>query len=134
MVQFKRFVEPGRLCVVNYGPHHEKTCVIVEIIDHRRVVVDGPTTKVARQQMPIRWLTLTPLVAKFQKGARTGIVKKALADGEIIEKFYASSWGKKLKNREARKNMTDFERFKAMTLQSRKGQMVRKEINKLKKK
>ena len=39
---FKRFVEAGRFCLITYGPDCGKTCVIVDIIDGTKVIVDGP--------------------------------------------------------------------------------------------
>ena len=39
---FKRFVEAGRFCLITYGPDCGKTCVIVDIIDGTKVVVEGP--------------------------------------------------------------------------------------------
>lgn len=41
-LMFKRFVEAGRFCLVTYGPDCGKTCVIVDIIDGTKVIVDGP--------------------------------------------------------------------------------------------
>ena len=37
---FKRFVEVGRVVLVNEGPSAGKLAVIVEIIDHNRVRID----------------------------------------------------------------------------------------------
>ena len=39
---FNRFVEAGRLALITYGPMTGKLCVIVDIIDGTKVVVDGP--------------------------------------------------------------------------------------------
>ena len=39
---FKRFVEIGRVAVISYGPDSGKLCTIVDVIDHNRVLVDGP--------------------------------------------------------------------------------------------
>jgi len=133
MVHFKRFVEPGRLSLITYGPDAGKMCTIVDIIDHRRVIVDGPTTGVQRQQMPVRWIALTDFTSEVQRGARPGIVKKILEKSDIMTKWSATSWAKKLNARSLRKNLGDFDRFKAMVLKKRKAHRVRTEINKLKK-
>jgi large subunit ribosomal protein L14e len=132
MVQFKRFVEPGRLALVTYGPEAGKLVTIVDILDQKRVVVDGPTTGVTRQQMPLRWVSLTSFTAPVQRGARTGLVKKLVAGS--IEAFNKTAWAKKLAARSARANITDFDRFKAQALKKRKAHRVRTEINKLRKK
>lgn len=39
---FTRFVEAGRFCLITYGPDCGKTCVIVDIIDGTKVIIDGP--------------------------------------------------------------------------------------------
>ena len=133
MVQFKRFVEPGRHALVNYGPETGKMVTIVDIIDGKRVIVDGPTTGVKRQQMPLRWISLTDLTSKIQRGSRTGIVKKVLTTDGVLAKWTTTSWAKKLAARKARQALGDFERFKAMALKKRKAHRVRTEVNKIKK-
>ena len=134
MVQFKRFVEPGRLALVNYGPETGKMVTIVDIIDGKRVIVDGPTTGVKRQQMPLRWISLTDLKSTIQRGLRTGLVKKVVSTDGVLAKWSTTSWAKKLAARKARESLGDFERFKAMALKKRKAHRVRTEINKLKRK
>ena len=132
MVQFKRFVEPGRLALVTYGPEAGKLVTIVDILNDKRVIVDGPTTGVARQQMPVRWITLTDFTAPVKRGSRTGIVKKLV--GESLEAFGKTAWAQKLAARAARANLDDFARFKAQALKKRKAHRVRTEINKLRQK
>jgi large subunit ribosomal protein L14e len=134
MVQFKRFVEPGRLALVTYGPEAGKMVTIVDVIDHKRVVIDGPTTGVKRQQIPVRWISLTDMKSEVQRGARTGIVKKIVSTDGVLAKWAQTSWAKKVASRAARKNLGDFDRFKAMALKKRKAHRVRTEINKLKRK
>lgn len=36
-MSFNRFVEAGRVCLINYGPLKGKICVIVDIIDNNKV-------------------------------------------------------------------------------------------------
>jgi large subunit ribosomal protein L14e len=73
---FKNFIEPGRVAYVNFGNDFGKVCVIVDIVDSRRVLVDGPTTGFPRVQYPIKRLGLTNLLIKgVLKGSRTGTVK-----------------------------------------------------------
>jgi len=109
---FKRFVEVGRLVLLKSGPYEGKVAVIVEIIDHNRAIVDGPTTGVPRQPFPYRHLVLTPLtLQKLPRGARSGVVKKYIEKEEIIEKWNKSAWAQKLQAAQRRKTLTDFERF-----------------------
>lgn len=72
---FKNFIEPGRVAYVNYGKDFGKVCVIVDIADSNRVLVDGPTTSFPRTLYPIKRLAVTSLKVTILKGARTGTVK-----------------------------------------------------------
>jgi len=70
------FVEPGRVCFINYGEDYGKMVVIVDFVDINRVMVDGMGS-FPRVLYPLKRLTLTKLkVANILKGARTGTLKK----------------------------------------------------------
>merc|ERR1712000_743287 len=60
---FKRFVEIGRVAVINYGPDAGKLCVIIDVLDQNRAFIDGPSsiTGVQRQAIPFKRLALTDL-------------------------------------------------------------------------
>ena len=60
---------------MNFGKDFGKVCVIVDIADGRRVLVDGPTTAFPRTLYPIKRLGLTNLKVDILKGARTGTLK-----------------------------------------------------------
>eukprot|EP00420_Gonyaulax_spinifera_P008902 CAMPEP_0197942688 /NCGR_PEP_ID=MMETSP1439-20131203/124536_1 /TAXON_ID=66791 /ORGANISM="Gonyaulax spinifera, Strain CCMP409" /LENGTH=475 /DNA_ID=CAMNT_0043565945 /DNA_START=70 /DNA_END=1496 /DNA_ORIENTATION=+ len=113
---FTRFVEPGRLAKITYGPYEGKMCTIIDIVDQKRVVVDGPleVTGVHRHMMPIRRLSLTDLKAKISRGARLPTLKKALESGEVMGKWAETKEAKRDAAKEFKKNMTDFDRFKLM--------------------
>lgn len=49
--------------------------VIVDIVDHNRVMVVGEN--VTRQQMTFTQIAITPILAKVPRGARSATVKKA---------------------------------------------------------
>lgn len=73
---FKNFIQPGRVAYVNYGKDFGKVCVIVDIADSNRVLVDGPTTGFPRVLYPIKRLTLSSIkLPNILKGARTGTIK-----------------------------------------------------------
>merc|ERR1712232_854372 len=114
MAMFKRFVEPGRLALITYGPCEGKMCTIIDIVDQKRVVVDGPEdiTGVRRHMMPIRRLSLTDFKAKISRSAREKTLRSALEKDSIMQKWGETTWAKKIKARDVRANMTDFERFK----------------------
>lgn len=72
---FNRFVEPGRVVLVTYGPFINKLAVIVEIINTNRVLIDGPTTGVKRHELSLRRVKLTDVVINIKKGAKSGAIK-----------------------------------------------------------
>merc|ERR1719160_219806 len=95
---YQRFVQPGRLCYISYGPFEGKVCTVIDIVNQRRVIVDGPEsqTGVPRHQIPVRWLSLTDFKCKILKAAREKTLKKALGEGETLKKWGESAWAKKI--------------------------------------
>ena len=77
-----------------------------------QALVDGPCTNVARQALAFKHMSLTDLVIKVPRAARSGVVKKAFTDGEVTEKWEKTSWAKRLAARKKKASMTDFDRFK----------------------
>merc|ERR1712029_530847 len=93
---FKRYVEVGRVVLVNDGPSKGKLAAIVEIIDHARALIDGPETGVPRQQIAYRKVVLTPYVLKkLPRAARSGALSKVWKASGVEEKWAASAWNKK---------------------------------------
>eukprot|EP00929_Paragymnodinium_shiwhaense_P099960 TRINITY_DN618_c0_g3_i1.p2 TRINITY_DN618_c0_g3~~TRINITY_DN618_c0_g3_i1.p2 ORF type:complete len:136 (+),score=53.58 TRINITY_DN618_c0_g3_i1:81-488(+) len=135
MSMYKRFVQPGRLALVTYGPCEGKMCTIVDIVDQKRVIVDGPEalTGVRRHMMPVKRLSLTDLKATIPRGAREKTLKKALEAGEIMKKWGETPWGQKLKNRKVRSEMNDFDRFKLYQAKKKRSQVVKKALKPKKK-
>merc|ERR1712203_1010926 len=86
MAMYTRFVQPGRLALITYGPCAGKMCTIVDIVDQKRVVVDGPesVTGVRRHMMPIKRLSLTDLKATIPRGAREKTLKQALEKSDVM--------------------------------------------------
>eukprot|EP00929_Paragymnodinium_shiwhaense_P099956 TRINITY_DN618_c0_g2_i1.p2 TRINITY_DN618_c0_g2~~TRINITY_DN618_c0_g2_i1.p2 ORF type:complete len:178 (+),score=58.04 TRINITY_DN618_c0_g2_i1:736-1269(+) len=135
MSMFKRFVEPGRLAVITYGPCEGKMCTVVDIVDQKRVIVDGPEalTGVRRHMMPVKRLSLTDFKATIPRGAREKTLKKALEKDEIMKQWDATPWGSKLRVRKVRQGMNDFERFKLYQAKKKRSQLVKKTLKPKKK-
>ncbi|KAK9899798.1 hypothetical protein P389DRAFT_164882 [Cystobasidium minutum MCA 4210] len=130
---FKRFVEVGRVVLVNDGPSKGKLAAIVEIIDHARALIDGPETGVPRQQIAYRKVVLTPYVLKkLPRAARSGALSKVWKASGVEEKWAASAWNKKRQIKERRAALTDFERFKVQQLKAQRSKVVSKELKKAK--
>ncbi|CAG7835380.1 unnamed protein product [Allacma fusca] len=112
IMAFQKFVEAGRIAYVAEGELEGKLVAIVNIIDSNRVLVDGPLTGVARQEISIKKLHLTRLGLKFPFTAPSRVIRKSWADNKIDEKWKNSSWAGRVQARATRANLSDFERFK----------------------
>ena len=102
-----------------------------------QALVDGPSTDtktaVPRQSIPLQNVILTPLILEnLPRSARTGVVKKAWEKAGIESKWQESSWAKKRQQRERRRALTDFERFKVLRLRKQSRFEVRKSLAKVK--
>ncbi|CAN3353352.1 large ribosomal subunit protein eL14 [Diutina catenulata] len=119
-----RLVEVGRIVLID----NKELATIVEIIDQKRVLIDGP--KIQRQAIALAKVTLTPIVLPLTKGARTGTVNKKWAASDVDAKWAASSWAKKLATRQKRSQLSDFERFQVMVLKKQRRFAVKKAVAK----
>jgi len=123
---FTRFVQNGRVCLVNYGPDAGKLVTIVDVVDQNRCVVYGPTSGVARQMIGYKRLSLTDLKIAIGRGARKGSVEKAWTEFDVEGKWAATGWGKKQAARKAKASSNDFERFKTMVAKKKINEAARK--------
>merc|ERR1719409_791357 len=83
--------------------------------------------------MPVKRLSLTDFKATIPRGAREKTLKAALAKDEVMKKWGETKWAAKLKNKEARKNMTDFDRFKLYQAKKKRSIIVKKALKPKKK-
>ncbi|GAA6039492.1 hypothetical protein JCM8097_009579 [Rhodosporidiobolus ruineniae] len=131
---FKRFVEVGRVVLLNDGPSAGKLATIVEIIDHNRALIDGPSTGVPRQAFTYRRLVLTPFVLKkLPRAAGSTTVKKVWEASGVDAKWSQSAWAKKRAASETRKNLSDFGRFEVSLLKKQRRRLVQAAAAKAKK-
>ncbi|KAI5966791.1 uncharacterized protein KGF55_000200 [Candida pseudojiufengensis] len=120
-----RFVEVGRIVLVD----NKDLATIVEIIDQKRVLIDGP--KVPRQAISLAKVTLTPIVLpNLPRGARTSTVNKKWAASDVDQKWASSAWAKKLASKERRSQLSDFERFQVMVLKKQRRYTTKKALAK----
>eukprot|EP00940_MAST-03C_sp_MAST-3C-sp2_P001187 g1187.t1 len=115
---FKRFVEIGRVCLINYGPHEGKLCTIIDVIDQNKALVDGPSdvTGVARMKINFRRLSLTDIKVTIKRCPKAGVLKKAWESEDVMAKWEKTSWAKKRAAKAKRASLSDFDRFKVMVL------------------
>ena len=117
---FRKFVEIGRVVMINYGPLAGKLAVIVDILNTSKVLVHGPKEGVRRQEISLRRITLTEFKLDIKRGIHKDDLVKAIESAKIDEKFKETAYGKKLAKRLTRANLTDFDRFKVMRLKQKK--------------
>ncbi|KAF9517302.1 hypothetical protein BS47DRAFT_556524 [Hydnum rufescens UP504] len=130
---FDRFVEVGRVVLVQDGPYAGKIAAIAEIIDHNRAIIDGPSTGVPRQAFAFRHLVLTSLVVpNLPRNAGTGVVRKQFDASGVAAKWSNSSWAKKREAIQKRRKTTDFERFNVFLQKRARRDLVRKAVKKAK--
>ncbi|PSN63752.1 hypothetical protein BS50DRAFT_612077 [Corynespora cassiicola Philippines] len=129
-----RLVEVGRVVIFSGGQYDGRLATIVEIIDHKRVLVDGPSEKapIPRQSAALSNLSLTPIViSKLPRAAGVGYIKKRWAEEKVDETFAATSWAKKRAQFQKRRQLNDFERFKVMKLRKQARFEVQKTLAKV---
>ena len=130
---FKRFVEVGRVVLINYGPDAGKLATIIDIVDQNKCLIDGPAniTGVSRQVIPFKRVALTDFVVKIQLNAREKTLKRAWEEADVMAKWEASSWAKKLATRKKRASLSDFDRFKVMVAKKQKSAVIAKKLEAL---
>ncbi|PVV04369.1 hypothetical protein BB560_001126 [Smittium megazygosporum] len=129
MTAFKRFVEVGRVVLLSNGRKAGRIAVIVDIVDHHRVIVEGPTTGVHRHVASLSQVTLTDISIKdLPRTIGTAALKKAIVKSGVVESWKKTSWAKKLEVRRIRANLTDYDRFKVMRLKKQKRFIVDRQL------
>ena len=117
---FRRFVEVGRIIVINYGPLAGKLAVIVDILTTTKIIIQGLKGGVRRQELSLRRVTLTDYKINIKRGAKREEVFKAIDEYKLEEKYKNSTYSKKCELRQKRANLTDFDRFKVMRLRQKR--------------
>mmetsp|Transcript_15310 Transcript_15310/g.36141 ORF Transcript_15310/g.36141 Transcript_15310/m.36141 type:complete len:142 (-) Transcript_15310:46-471(-) len=131
-IQQPRYVEVGRVCLVNFGPTRGKLCTIVNIVDQKRVLVDGPQAKtgIARQIMPLARLTLTSVKINIPRNLRSANLTKKFTEANADAEFGKTAWAQRIAIKAKRGAMSDFERFKVMVAKKTRTKAVNTIANK----
>ncbi|KAI3845895.1 hypothetical protein MKW98_030376 [Papaver atlanticum] len=128
---FKRYVEIGRVALVNYGEDYGRLVVIVDVIDQNRALVDAPDME--RSQMNFKRLSLTDIKIDIGRIPKKKVLIDAMEAADVKKKWESSSWGRKLIVQKKRASLNDFDRFKVMLAKIKRGGAIRQELAKLKK-
>ncbi|KAF3902406.1 hypothetical protein ABW20_dc0108771 [Dactylellina cionopaga] len=125
-------VETGRVVIINSGKDEGKLAAVVQIIDHKRALIDSP--HIERQEISLSHVSLTPqVITKLPRAARGGAVTKYWTEAGVDAKAATSTSAKKRANRDKKRQLTDFERFKVMVLKKQRRFEVRKAVAKARK-
>ncbi|XP_030548714.2 probable 60S ribosomal protein L14 [Rhodamnia argentea] len=128
---FKRYIEIGRVALINYGKDYGRLVVIVDVVDQNRALVDAPD--MVRSQMNFKRLSLTDIKIDIKRVPRKSALIKAMQEADVQGKWDKSSWGRKLIVQKKRASLNDFDRFKLMLAKIKRGSLIRQELAKLKK-
>lgn len=126
---FTEFITIGG---VVYVPALNKPCVITNVIDLNRLLVDDGSLN--RYTVSVKNIKMTDLSVKIAAGARPGTVKKAFAAADVANKFVATDLAKGIARKDTRANLTDFDRFKLMRLKQARNRIVKAELGKMNRK
>ena len=105
--------------MINYGPLSGKLAVIVEIITTSRVLVDGPTTGVKRQEISLRRVSLTDFKLDVPRAVKNTELKSAIEKFDLVKKWENTPFAKKIQRAQIRSRLSDFDRFKVMVLKKK---------------
>mmetsp|Transcript_16083 Transcript_16083/g.21024 ORF Transcript_16083/g.21024 Transcript_16083/m.21024 type:complete len:132 (-) Transcript_16083:216-611(-) len=127
---FTRFMQVGRIVLINYGPEEGKLATVVDIVDQNKCLIDGPAdiTGVERQVISYTRIALTDFLIKIDKNAKSKDVEKVWEEEDISGKWEATSWAKKLASRKRRVSLSDFDRFKVMVAKKQKAAIIAKKM------
>ena len=130
---FKRYVEIGRVVLVNYGPDAGKLATILDVVDQNKCLIDGPAdiTGVTRQVIAYKRIALTDFTVKVERSSTQAEIKAAWEEAETLSKWEATSWAKKLSSKRTRANLSDFDRFKVMVAKKQKSAIIAKKMAEL---
>ncbi|GMH41844.1 hypothetical protein BSKO_09754 [Bryopsis sp. KO-2023] len=126
---FKRYVQVGRLAVINYGPDYGQLVFISDVVDENRVLVDSPTF-FSRKMINLTRLELTDYTIEITRLFSKKKLKEALESDDVIAKFTKSNWGKRMASQKAKSEMNDFERFQARMKKSATKRKIRAIVEK----
>jgi len=78
----------------------------------------------------LRRLALTSIVVDLEgeKSPSKETLAAALKAADVEGKWAASAWGKKIARQQARKNLTDFDRYKVMVARVKRSALIKKAL------
>ena len=115
-MSFTRFVEIGRVALINYGPDSGKLCTIIDVLDNNRALVDGPEelTGCHRHAVNLKRVQLTDIKIPIKLNCSKKSLKALWVSEGVQAQWDATSQAKKRTARALRASTNDYERFQVM--------------------
>ena len=129
---YKKFIEVGRVCYMRMGDHTGKSCVVVDLVDQKHLLVDGPHCGMQRCVVRLNQLTITDLKIKIPRGCGTKVVRAALTKDDIATKVANCNLAKRAEGKAAKAALGDFSRFKLRVAKTAHNRKIRSTVRKLK--
>jgi len=113
MPQEKKLVEVGRVVHITTGPCAGEIGAIVDIIDAKRLLVDGP--RMPRREIKLKDMFLTRILLKIEKACSAKTLYAKWEKAAVDMRYKNTDHAKRLEKKAKRAAMTDFEFFKVRT-------------------
>merc|ERR1711970_1561276 len=110
MVQPKKLVELGRVVHITTGPCAGEIGAIVDIIDAKRILVDGP--RITRQEIKLKNMFLTRIMLKYNDVLSHKALIELWERNLVDMRYKRTVHAQRLQKLEKRAACTDFEYFK----------------------
>ena len=130
---YQRYIEVGRVCYIRLGDFAGKICVVVDLVDQKHLLVDGPSTGVPRTVLRLNQVSITDLKISIPRGCRSRKVRTEFEKDDVSTKFQSTGLYKKAAAKQLKANLDDFSRFKACVAKVARNRKIRSTVRKLKK-
>lgn len=101
----------GKVVLIVYGSSEGKIGVIIDILDEKRCLIDGPC---GRQIINLKRIELTNLKLQVKKKISSDEIHQKFLQNNILKTWYNSTKGKKILKNNLKLKFSDFENFKFM--------------------
>jgi ribosomal protein L14E/L6E/L27E len=137
----RKYVELGRIVVLINGKHRNTIAMIVDIVDHNWVLVEGRCFDqkeqgfaIKRKVVNVKDIALTHLHTKITYRANPRFLRKLIEKADLVKKWHQCDFFKKLEKRRHKKLSTDLERWRVQYNRRQRSYLIKVKYGKLKKK
>merc|ERR1712212_692275 len=129
MPQDKKYVEVGRVVHVTTGPHAGGIGSIVDIIDAKRLLVDGP--RMPRCEVKLKDMFLTRILLKIEKAISHKSLLSEWSKSLVDERYKKTVHAQRLEKKAKRAACTDFDFFKVRVASRQINKIVENSVKNL---